>query len=395
MINHAELIEKWLKVGAVFFISSFIWSPSRDGIEGAYALFFLLPLLFLSFKNNILTHIPQDNLIKTIFVFGFYSMIASLWNTPADIYFFLLQFFILMTWILGVYWLILNGKIDLRQILLVLIYMGSVASLVTVINFYYQNSYQGVYHFEIRLTCWCSAQSANLVGGLYGVLAIISYAFFLSCETNKERVKFGLISTVLMLPLVFSQSRGALVAFLFVLLMAIFIIKPKLWLIVLQAIVAAPVFILFIVINYSNIKSLWIERTQTFGQRDAIWSYVSQQLPEKFLAGIGMSQNTKIYMGGDNIFHHAHNTWLDTFLRTGFIGFLLIVGITYILVRKAIKLKSFEGKVLLLWLSFGLITLTFDHRILFWQIDTKWFFYWVPAAFIISLYKRQTSLNNF
>ena len=391
MINYVSFLERWLKFGLFAFITSFIWSPSRDGLEVTYALFFLLPFIFLFLRKNIFCLLKEETSIALILVFSFYSTITTLWNKPEDIYFFLLQFSILATWIIGAYWLVSNKKVGVRRILLILIYLGSLTSLITVITFY-QAGYQGVYHFEVRLTCWCAAESANLVGALYGILSVLSYAFFLSGNTNRERVKFGLISAVLILPLIFSQSRGALAAFLITAVMAIFILKPKIRLIGLQFLIALPALGLFITINYSNLSALWIDRTASLGQRDLIWSYIYNQVLENLFAGIGMSQNTKIFMDGA-VVHHAHNSWMDTLYRTGTLGLALILIITFILMKRSIAIKSFEGKALLIWLLFGLVTLTFDHRTLFWQIDTKWFFYWVPASLILGLHQMQKNSN--
>lgn len=383
MTKHFEFVEKWLTFGLIAFVTSFIWSPSRDGLEAAYGLFFLVPFIFLFFKRNLILFVKKDGLILLILVFGFYSTITSLWNNPKDIYFFLSQFLILATWIIGSYWLISAKKIDIRRILLTLIYLGSLTSLITVIAFY-QGGYQGVYHFEVRLTCWCSAESANLVGALYGILTVISYAFLLSSDAIKERIKFGLTSAALILPLIFSQSRGALVAFFIAALGANLIIKPKFWFIGLQFLIALPALTLFIIINYSNLNALWMDRTASIGQRDLIWNFIYSQIPQNFIAGIGMSQNTKIFIG-EAVVHHAHNSWLDTLYRTGAIGLTLLLIITFILLKKAAANKSFEGKALFIWFLFGLVTLTFDHRTLFWEIDAKWFFYWVPAALILGL----------
>lgn len=391
MINRIAVMEQWLTLGSFAFITSFIWSPSRDGLEASYALFFLFPLILLFLKKNSLHLIKEEGLILLILIFSFYSTITTLWNKPEDIFFFLLQFFILATWIIGTYWLVSTNKINIRKILLILIHLGSLTSLITVIVFY-QSGYEGIYHFEVRLTCWCAAESANLVGALYGTLTVISYSFLLSSDTTKERIKFGITSAALMLPLIFSQSRGALFAFFIAVLGANLITKPKRWFIGLQFLIALPALALFIIINYSNLNALWIDRTASIGQRDLIWNFIYSQISQNFVAGIGMSQNTKIFIDGV-VVHHAHNSWLDTLYRTGAIGLTLSLIITFFLLKKAVAIKTFEGKVLLIWLLFGLVTLTFDHRTLFWEIDAKWFFYWVPAALILGLHQSTKNSN--
>lgn len=383
--------EKWLGIGIFLFVSSFIWSPSRDGLDAAYVLFFLFPALILIFKNKI--PLLEDDLnINLILIFCAYSAVTSLWHAPKEIFFFLAQLLVTALWIKGAFWLISHEKINLSTLFSVLIFVGCAVSLTAVALFYGHTTYLDGFHFEQRLNCWCSAENPNLIGGLFGILTLISYVYFLSCNNNRQRFKYGLCCTILILPLIFSQSRAAIVGFSITAVLAIFIIRPKLWLIFLQFLIALPGVLL--VLNFSNLQKIWSDRAPSMGHRDVIWKEIVKQLPENFFMGTGLSQNTKILVVGVDNFNHAHSTWLDTFFRTGLIGFLLIAAITYMLLKKAVHLRTIEGKIFLLWLIFGIVLLTFDHRILFWQIDTKWFFYWIPAPFIIALYNKQKTLNK-
>lgn len=385
------IIEQWAKFGIIAFISSFIWSPSRDGLDGAYVLFFLLPIIFLIFRKKIPVLASKDIHFIAILLFCIYAAISSLWNTPKDIYFFLAQFFVFIIWFSGSTWLVTTDKMNFPLLFHTLIYIGSVVSAVTVIIFYTHTAYQDGYHLEVRLTCWCSAENSNLIGSLFGILTLISYIYFLSCKTRLEAIKYGLICSILALPLLFSQSRAALLAFLVAAIFAIFMIRPKISTIFIQFLIALPG--LFFILKYSNLQAIWADRAPSMGLRDIVWEEASKQLTDNLIIGIGLSQNTKIFVPDFGFYNHAHNAWLDTLLRTGFIGLLLIIFITYLLLKKAFLIKAIEGKIFLVWLLFGLIVLTFDHRILFWQIDTKWFFYWIPAPFILGLYAKQSKSN--
>lgn len=42
-----QKILRWASVGLPIFITAFVWAPSRDGLEGVYALAFFLPMLLV------------------------------------------------------------------------------------------------------------------------------------------------------------------------------------------------------------------------------------------------------------------------------------------------------------------------------------------------------------
>ncbi len=380
--------EKWLAVGFIAFVSSFIWSPSRDGLEVVYILFFLFPLGYLFFKRKAYKTINIDLNLVLIFIFCVYATITALWNTPKDIFFLLLQLFLISTWITGAFWLVRENKINLLKLFSILIFIGSIASVITIIEFYGIRSQS----FNERLTCWCSAKNSNLIGGVYGILALMSYAFLITEVKLINKLKYFTFFILLVMPLAFSQSRASLLAFLVSIIGALLIIRPKIWIVIFQ---------LFLAILMALVSTILLSPTKLLesrlmsgGERDLIWSEIYNQLFERFFFGIGLSKDTKTIIPGVDVFNHTHNSWLDTFYRTGFIGFLLISLITFTIVKKSLSLKSIEGKILFLWILFGVITLTFDHRILFWQIDTKWFFYWIPAPLIIGLYKKHSLLEK-
>lgn len=388
-IDH--IAEKWLNFGLFLFMSSFIWSPSRDGLDAAYVLFILLPALILFVKQKISLS-NDDPLIKLILLFCAYSAITTLWRSPKEIFFFLSQLLIISVWIKTAFWLAQGGKVNLTNLFSFLISIGCVVSLTAIAFFYGQTTYLDGFHFGERLNCWCSAENPNLIGGLFGILALISYILFISSDNNAQRFKYSVCCSVLILPVFLSQSRAALIGFAITAILAIFMIKPKARTIFAQVLVALPGVLL--VLYFWNTQKIWSDRSTSMGDRDLIWKEILKQLPDNFFMGTGLSQNTRILIVDVDIFNHSHNSWLDTFFRTGLIGFLLIATITYMLLRKAAQLKSIEGKIFLLWFIFGIVLLTVDHRILFWQIDTKWFFYWIPVPFIIALYNKEKALNN-
>lgn len=380
--------EKWLTTGFIVFVSSFIWSPSRDGLEISYILFFLLPLGYLFLKRKAYKTINVDPSLALIFIFCAYATITALWNTPKDIFFLLLQLFLISTWMTGAFWLVRENKINLLRLFSILIFIGSFTSLITVIEFYVIRSQS----FSERLTCWCSARNSNLIGGIYGILALMSYVFFLTEAKLINKLKYFILFMLLVMPLGLSQSRANLLALSISIICALLIIKPKISTIISQLLLALLTGLAFMI--FLNPINFLKSRIMSGGERDLIWSEIYKQLIERFLFGIGLSKDTKTIIPGVDVFNHTHNSWLDTFYRTGFIGFLLVVLVTLTVLRKSLSLKSTEGKILLLWIIFGIITLTFDHRIIFWQIDTKWFFYWIPVPFIIGLYSRAQSLNQ-
>ncbi len=377
-----EKILNWIAVGFLFFLTSFIWAPSRDGVQTVFALGFLLPLLcVLPFRK------PDFRAYGGWFtglalIFAAYAALTSIWSPVPKTDFFVIQWIVLAVWLCGINWFFSQRKTDWNYLLELLLLLGCFFALINLLAFYGDNS------ITSRLNGLLVARNPNELGVLFGILSLLAFCQWLKANTFKQSLHYGLVLVCLLLPLFLSQSRGALLALVITSLMACFYIgmsKQKMG--ILAGLVLLSILVL--IINWSQVMAFVPDRFGS-GLRDIIWQEVFfRSVNEHLLLGIGLEKEGRIIIPDVDVFNHAHNVWLDTFYRTGLIGLILaLVHVFYVLQ----KFRSSEILMpLYLWLMFGLIASMFDYRGFFWEIDFKWFLFWIPVGLISAV---QTQNKN-
>lgn len=369
----------WASVGLLIFVSAFLWSPSRDGLQGIYYLAFFLPMLSL-----LLFRIPKFNeyggwMTLSALIYAGFSALSSLWSThPKDIGFFIFQWFVLAVWLCGSSLLFVKRDIDIAKYLSWFVILGAFISVATIIYYYgfvFVPSYA-----EPRLYGWNVFRNPNEIGAMCGVIALFALTLAWQSTSIQWVSSFYLLVVAAGVGLVTSFSRGALAAFLIMAIIALIIIRPpiKVWLPPLIILLAVLIF--FIVLSHFSVD--FGGRGIKIGERSLIWSSVLEKSRDNIFTGIGMTKNTSIIISNGDTFNHAHNAWLDTFYRTGLIGLLLVVWH----LSTVIKTMSCDRRLLplYLWLGYGCICDLFDSRCFFWEIGAKWFFYWIPIGLIIA-----------
>jgi O-antigen ligase len=380
-----EKILNWIAVGLLFFITSFVWTPSRDGVKTVFALGFLLPLLcVLPFRK------PDFQFYGGWFtglalIFATYATLTSIWSPDPNIDFFIIQWMVLAVWLCGVNWLVSQRFINWHYIVELLLLLGCVFGLVNLLVFYGDNA------LASRLSGLFVARNPNELGALFGILSLLAFCQWLKSNTFKLSIHYGLIVVCLLIPLVLCQCRGALLALAITSLLACFYIgMSKQKMVILAGL--AMLSVLALAVSWNQLTVLSPDRFGS-GFRDIIWQEVfSRSVNEHLLFGVGLEKEGRIIIPDVDVFHHAHNVWLDTFYRTGLIGLILaLIHVFYVLQ----KFKPSETLTpLYLWLMFGLIASMFDYRSFFWEIDFKWFLFWIPVGLISAMQIQEKNSQN-
>jgi len=374
-------IFSWVSAGLWIFVSSFLWSPSRDGIEGIFALTIFIPMLAILFNRKPTLSAYGGVFTGAALLYATWSVLSGIWG--ADLGFLLLQWLVLVIWLVGSAWVVQNKLVDWDKFLTVLLTIGAVTAVVNIAAFYWSNPWGA------RLEGITAARAATLVGQVYGLVALIGILLSWRARNLVSSIGFSLISTPAIIALLLSQSRGPLIALAVALLIGAVWIRPS-WKIISMHLVAALalLFAIGVSLQLDTIEALLFQRGTSF--RDGIWLDVLQKMqqePGTFLWGIGMSGSTDINTALGE-YHHAHNAWLDTLYRTGVIGLGLALVHLGLLMFGAFRTR--ELAPLTLWLIYGCGCLFVDSRTLFWEIDVKWLLYWVPAALLgASLIRQQ------
>lgn len=377
-----DKILNWISVGLLFFVTAFLWAPSRDGLQVVFAIAFLLPLLMVLPFRKPEFHAYGGWFSVLALFFAAYATLTSCWAPESKPDFFVIQWLVLAVWLCGISWLASRRAINWNQLLELLLLLGCMFALINFLVFY------GKFPFTARLEGLLVARNPNELGVLFGVLSLLAFCKWLKAESLRQSIHYILLLCCLLIPLLLSQSRGALLALVVTTLMAIFylgISRKKIGLLTL----VAGLLTLFVLLNWHYLSNLTPDRFGS-GFRDIIWQEVfSRSVNEHLLFGLGLEKEGRIIIPDVDVFNHAHNVWLDTFYRTGLVGLILaLVHVFYVLQ----KFKPYETLTpLYLWLMFGLIASMFDYRGFFWEIDFKWFLFWIPVGLISAM---QIQENN-
>lgn len=374
-----EKVLNWVAVGLLLFLTAFLWVPKRDGLQAIFALGFFLPMLcVLPFRK------PEFKayggwISYLAIITAFYSTISSLWAPVSKPDFFIIQLMVLSVWLIGVAWFASRRNIDWFTLQEYLLLLGALIGLLDILIFY------GSYPLSFRLEGAFVVKNPNEIGALFGILTLLAFYQWLRAITIKQSIHYIVLIAVLVVPLALSQSRGAWIALVISSVIAVFYSRPsrqKFIFLLGAVLVSLGVF------YYSMASSLAAERFM-IGFRDDIWQEVfHRSIVDHFWLGLGMEKFEKIIVPDAGVFDHAHNVWLDTFYHTGLIGlFLALLHVFYVLQ----KFKPTQLQIsLYLWLMFGLTASLFDYRTFFWQIDFKWFLFWIPVGLISAVHIQES-----
>lgn len=364
----------WAGLGVTLFVTSFVWSPSRDGLDVIFYLFFFIPLLLvLPWQKPSMKDYGGWFSVSAL-AYAAVAVVACFWGELKDLPFFLWHWIVLAFWLCGVSWIFREKSPDMQRIYVILIVVGLLVAATAFINFYSQNP------LSERMIGWSVARYPIVVAQTFGAVALIAYILSLQANCLKKSFLYFCASFLLLVPLVFSQSRGPALAFIIMAVVALLLIRPSFKVICLHMIVAIGGIIAALL--FTDIAQILADRGISLSLRDVIWREVWVLSLENPWVGSGSVKMDHMQLPS-GYFHHPHNAWLDIFYRTGLIGLILSVAHLLILVRSFSRDK--ELLPLYLWLGFGCLCVFTDSRVLFWELNAKWFMYWIPAGLIGAL----------
>ncbi len=373
----------WSSMGLLIFISAFLWAPSRDGLQGVYALAFFIPMGIL-----LLTRRPDFNgyggwpTFAALSYAGF-SATSALWgDEPRSVLFFILQWCVLATFLCGSCLVFSKREINVDKILYLIVIGGTVVVASTFIyHFIFVDP-----HFpptRVRLVGWNVFRNPNEIGALCGVVALLAFTIAIQARSLERTWFFYSLCFISCVGLAVSLSRGALLAFVIMSIIALMVVRPnwKIWLPPLLIVIV----VVLILLDVTTIRFSYIsERGNGLGVRSVIWNEILNRSYNNIFAGTGITKDTTIAISSAiGTYNHAHNAWLDTLYRTG------LIGVTLILFHLLLVARRFSHTPQLLpicvWLGYGCICHLFDGRCFFWEIGAKWFLYWIPAGLIVAI----------
>lgn len=380
-------IISWATKGFYFFIFSFLWAPSRDGLQVIYLLAFFIPISIILLSSEMEFKKYGGWMTATALLYAGFSAISSAWSdNPSQIIFFSLQWWVLATWLIGVCLVFIKHDVNVEKVINWLIVGGAFITISTFV--YYFNYTDSRFPMLHRLSGWNVFRNENEIGAFCGIMSLMAFITALQSQSLKRAWLFYFLASITTVGLIASFSRSALLALAILAPVALILIRPplKIWLPPVLLLIIALVILLSKTDMYFHYMG---GRIEGFGGRTDIWIEILRRCKNNLLFGIGLSQDSKIILADMTEFNHAHNAWLDTLYRVGLIGLILSVIHLMFVIRKF----SSERQLLPLymWLGYGCICSFFDGRGFFWEIGAKWFMYWIPLGLIAAVYARKVA----
>ena len=224
---------------------------------------------------------------------------------------------------------------------------------------------------------------------------IFLYYFELVKKVNyKEKYKvIALIIVCIFLILLSKSSTGIITIALFIPLLKVVKRKKISKVIVNFTIIIG---ILLPVINFTssavnNIFTKILGRNITLSGRRYIWDYVIEKLTNNPIVGNGFNSTgfflkEEVIPAYGRVAAHAHNGFLELFLQTGLIGFILLISIIFIIHRFTF---TFEKKEANLVRSYIVVVMIFNFMEPYLINNVSVITLWLPVIFIITLnYKK-------
>ena len=367
----------WAAIGIYLFLSAFFWASGPAPLRAVFYLFLLLPFLLVLPWRKWRSEEYGGYFTISALVFAAYCVLTSLWGRASDFDFFLKQWLFLAFWLCGVAWLFYHRPVNLQRLYLVVICIGVVCSLVTVYFFYaYKN-----YSIAARLSGFGLAENSTIVAQIFGVAALLAYLKSLQAENWKFSPVFFIGAMICALVILMSQSRGAAMALILVCFAGLLIVRPRPLIWVPQVTLAlVGILALFVLTNMDDVLE---KRGISFSFRDAIWVELLDRSLERPLFGLGLERDSRIIIPDVDVFHHAHNSWIDILYYTGLIGLLLALWHWVLLARSFSRDRDILP--LYLWLAYGSLCLFTNGSSLLTRPDAQWLMYWVPAGLLAAV----------
>lgn len=229
---------------------------------------------------------------------------------------------------------------------------------------------------------------------LYGlsIIAIIFSKFPEKFEFHKTLIIKILMIAPPFIVMLLTQSRGPLLA-LFLTLVTIFLMNSKNKL--------KTTFTTLIGVSLLAIPSYVILKDTAFLERKStgrieIWQTALSEIPSSAIWGHGIASN-KTYTfhdsnGNSNTTSHIHSLYLSTLFQGGIIGFILLISIYGVILKKYISLSSIHQKNLSWlggWMLMGTLFGLTDFGGIIINLSTEWLVFWWPIGLILGYIARE------
>ena len=336
------------------------------GVMGVLMIIFLW--LILSYRKSKIT-IQKSNIYLPLFIFILWCFITLIWVEDGYLAAIMLAQF---TSAALMYFIVSNlvKKSSFYTIVYTLIFSMTLVSLIGLIQFYFGDNII-IYNIFGQSVSPASTFGNKNMASHFLVIVLPLNLIFLIKETSKKRVViYSTTLTISLWYLIFIAARQAYLAFGIELILLVLFLVLDYWKNREKSIYHATtikaykvniavliIILLSIVANSSNTgtASNKLERLRSInieagGSRIPAWVNTIELIKDNFWTGVGIGQWPETYpqyydkVQKDVIFNEKvrlkrlHNDYLETFSNVGFIGFLVLIWISFLIMSKIFRI---------------------------------------------------------
>jgi len=131
----------------------------------------------------------------------------------------------------------------------------------------------------------------------------------------------------------------------------------------------------------------FIERLNSYSVRFELWLNAIEQMKGVWWFGHGVGSDINLIYSGREYASHSHNILIDTLRYGGLLGLILVLAQVIAVVFSGFWLakKKVSYLLVLCWYVLGILFLLTNGQQLLVKPHHIWFYYWLPAALLLSI----------
>jgi O-antigen ligase len=365
----------------LFFAGYFLIPHSMDGFH--YKLYYvLIVLLSLPVVARGFRLVAGDRVFVAVIAYLAYMLLSITWSDaffarppPTQaIYDYVKHALHLLIFLLGTKVLMEDAPLPYARMRRLVFLAAGIGGLAALLHWYSNHPFPAS-----RLEGATLMRNPNDVAFVYGAVAVWGFGYVCSSRDLVSRSASLAVLVVLVLVVLFTQSRGALVALACAVGVFWMQNQGRRAVAYLSALLAA------IALAYLLVEPLVLEHMIDRGDmhRATIWASILAQASDNLLLGSGYLSDAVVEV--DSARYNAHSAYLATLRDGGIIGLLLLAALVGLAGLRAYRLgRSSKDGTLFASLVFAVVCLATSGDRLLDRPKELWFFFWLPVAMIIA-----------
>lgn len=363
-------------------IMGFFWTPEQHELKRFLRRFLVFPAL-IGLQLADYKRLYKSTTVRIFIFFLGYLCLSLSWSSysPQDkfyeyiLYSFEILYFVIIIIIITQYnhkWLMLIGP-GLVFIITIHIF---IAAWFWYIAHPLTNRLEGLGNLDLPLQL-ATTYSAT------AAFCIISYLM----GNDKISTVYLLLLPVCLGGIILTGSRGPLLGFLLVTILAISLIRNQ------------RARILFALMSFMGLALVVIEPNLFYflsergaSYRPEIWAKAWHKITESWIFGYGIATSPKLILDNQMEMWHYHNIFLATWFYGGIIGVLLLTMMIITTIVQGLRVRS-AWPWLAAFVSSLLCLLTNGNRLIS-SLCPEWFYFWLPFAMILANLNVESSTGD-